>query len=157
MTVSTDTFICRICNSEKNSSDFIYGQNKCRTCHNKRQKENRLRRNCGLGPQTAVREKNRQLIAEGREREIWQDRHLRGRYGITLDDWRKMYADQDGKCGICDLEFEIFDRKDIHVDHDEKTGQIRGLLCSQCNMGIGKLFHSIENLKGAIVYLERFQ
>jgi hypothetical protein len=45
----------------------------------------------------------------------------------------------------------------LHVDHDHKTGLIRGLLCTQCNPGIGYFQDSIERLQLAIKYLEKFK
>ncbi len=40
------------------------------------------------------------------------------------------------------------------VDHDAQTGQVRGLLCTDCNLSIGKMRHDIATLKAAILYLE---
>jgi Recombination endonuclease VII len=43
--------------------------------------------------------------------------------------------------------------KTLHVDHDAKTRKVRGLLCAECNMGLGKFQHSIQRMQSAIQYL----
>lgn len=78
------------------------------------------------------------------------------KYGITLEDQQRMYAEQGGRCKICGKEIFLFgDRKKdtAHVDHDHLTGRVRGLLCQECNTGLGKFNDSVENLKSAINYI----
>lgn len=67
-----------------------------------------------------------------------------------------MYALQKGKCACCGIEEASFKRK-LHVDHDKNTGSVRGLLCTQCNPGIGYFKHSIDRLEKAIQYLKKFK
>ncbi len=57
--------------------------------------------------------------------------YLKGRYGLTMDDWDKMSKEQDGGCLICT------NRDPLVVDHDHDTGEVRGLLCNNCNAGLG--------------------
>ena len=58
---------------------------------------------------------------------------------------------QGGKCGICG---DLPTSRRLSVDHDEKTGANRGLLCTRCNVGLGYFKDNIEILKHAIRYLE---
>ncbi len=58
---------------------------------------------------------------------------------------------QDRKCAICKREFE--NTYEMCIDHCHNTLEVRGLLCSSCNKGIGNLKDNIENLKNAIDYL----
>lgn len=56
-------------------------------------------------------------------------------YGITIDEWESMYAEQKGKCPICRDSFDILN---LHVDHCHICGKgvsksVRGLLCPSCN------------------------
>lgn len=81
-----------------------------------------------------------------------KDRALRSRYGITIDERDAMIEAQQGLCGICDHE-PNGSRDILHVDHDEVTGIVRGMLCMRCNTAIGNLDHDIERLKAAIRYL----
>jgi len=77
------------------------------------------------------------------------------RYGINPIEYRQMLKKQDGKCAICGRPDSGDNQANrFYVDHDHKTGKVRGLLCSQCNMGLGKFFDNTEYLKNAITYLE---
>lgn len=60
---------------------------------------------------------------------------------------------QNGGCAICGKRQGI-ETKKLGVDHDHCTGRIRGLLCSQCNRGLGKFGDSIEGIKRVLAYLE---
>lgn len=67
----------------------------------------------------------------------------------------EMLCEQDNKCAICGIEFGIDNSKDRpHVDHDHKTGIVRGLLCMKCNAGLGLFGDNIDNLVSAVCYLE---
>ena len=79
------------------------------------------------------------------------------KYGITIEEQEVMLRNQNGKCKICGKGIYLFgDTKSntAHVDHDHKTGKVRGLLCQECNTGLGKFCDNIEYLKNAIKYLE---
>lgn len=62
--------------------------------------------------------------------------HLKGRYGITLEDKKAMLIQQEGLCAICKKELGGNFTK-IHTDHNHETGKVRGLLCRYCNYGMG--------------------
>lgn len=89
--------------------------------------------------------------------EIQKARALRDSFGISLEEYEKMLSEQNGVCAIC-IKPETHKRngklKALAVDHNHKTGAIRGLLCSDCNTGIGKLKDDPEVLRSAIRYLE---
>ena len=78
------------------------------------------------------------------------------KFGITLEEFNSILTQQDGKCAICGYS----DRSDKNffpvVDHDHLSGKVRGLLCMNCNMGIGKFKDDISRLKSAINYLGGF-
>lgn len=58
--------------------------------------------------------------------------HLKRRYGMSLDGYQYMYNKQKGECLICGS-FQ----KELNVDHDHVTQDVRGLLCPNCNLGLG--------------------
>lgn len=60
-------------------------------------------------------------------------RHVRY-YGITPRDYKQLVLDQDGACFLCG---EPPDERGLMVDHDHETGVVRGLLCNECNTGLG--------------------
>ncbi len=72
------------------------------------------------------------------------------RYGLTEDRYQAMVTAQDGKCAICQRVMTP-----PHVDHDHNTGQLRGLLCDNCNRGIGHLKESPQIMNAAITYLRK--
>lgn len=75
-------------------------------------------------------------------------------FGITIEDYKQMNEEQGGKCAICGSEIGDAMGNRLYVDHNHKTGKVRGLLCSDCNFGIGKFRDSPELMKKAIRYLE---
>lgn len=74
------------------------------------------------------------------------------KYGLTEEQFRRMYLDQKGLCAICPKRMI---GRDCHVDHDHVTGKVRGLICSSCNTGLGFFKDSVRLLASAIVYLEK--
>ena len=77
---------------------------------------------------------------------------LKRAFGLTLEQYDEMLAAQGGVCAICGSD-KPAGRGAFIVDHCHITGRIRGLLCTQCNTGIGHLRDSISILKQAITYL----
>lgn len=89
--------------------------------------------------------------------EGWSDGYLKSTYGITQKQYRIMEENQKGKCKICGSDgflMRDWHFKKLVVDHDHKTGIVRGLLCHNCNRGIGLLQEDVTILKNAIEYLE---
>jgi hypothetical protein len=78
---------------------------------------------------------------------------LRRKFGLTLEDYSTMLKNQDNKCKICKIDQSLLS-KNMYLDHCHKTGKVRGLLCNQCNSGIGLLKDSIIVLESAIKYLK---
>lgn len=81
------------------------------------------------------------------------------RLNTSVDIYYEMLKKQDKKCAICKLEEKRKSRSGnicaLSIDHCHKTGQIRELLCHDCNTGIGKFKDNIDLLKQAIAYLEK--
>lgn len=90
----------------------------------------------------------------------WRGYTLKRKYGITTEDYNKMADLQQGKCAICGeeqlTENNQYNTKKLVIDHSHKNGKVRGLLCSECNNGMGKLKDSVEILKKAINYLKKY-
>lgn len=84
-------------------------------------------------------------------------RYLKNAYKITLEEYREMFVAQDHKCAICgDIGFKICkDSKTLLVvDHCHTTGKVRGLLCHNCNRGLGLFQDNVINLSSAIDYIK---
>lgn len=85
---------------------------------------------------------------------------LKYNYGITLDEYNLILLKQDNKCSICKQPETQIDKRynrirSLAVDHDHVSGDIRGLLCGNCNKGLGHFKDNIKYLKSAIEYLEK--
>lgn len=72
-------------------------------------------------------------------------------YGISLIEYDELYTNQNGLCKIC-LQLCSTGRR-LCVDHNHKTGKVRGLLCLNCNRAIGNFRDSVELLENAKKYL----
>jgi len=92
------------------------------------------------------RKQNPELI-----REYYLERH----YGITVKQFDELLEKQKGNCAICFS--ELPKSHHTHVDHDHKTGAVRGILCHGCNTGIGLFKENVTSLQSAIQYLQRNQ
>jgi hypothetical protein len=77
---------------------------------------------------------------------------LKRKYGITLAEYDTMLEQQEGCCKVCGTD-EPGGQGRFHVDHNHTTGKVRGLLCSNCNTGIGKFKDSPTVLLKAAAYL----
>jgi hypothetical protein len=73
----------------------------------------------------------RSLKSGPNPKEARRNRFLMTRYGITRDQFEKMLLIQRGKCGICEKFF--YGTRRMFVDHDHKSGRVRGILCYPCN------------------------
>lgn len=75
-------------------------------------------------------------------------------YGLTEKAYAALLAAQCGECAICRAPCAQFKRGEpLHVDHDHETGQVRGLLCSPCNLTLGHFNDDPERLERAAEYL----
>ncbi len=78
--------------------------------------------------------------------------NLKMRFGITVDQFDKLVESSDGLCAIC-RNPESRDRR-LSLDHDHKTGEIRGFLCSRCNLLLGNASDDHMILDAAAAYLQ---
>lgn len=87
---------------------------------------------------------------------VWTDKARNGyfikKYGITLEQYEAMLAEQGGVCAIC-LKDDTLKR--LAVDHCHSLGTVRGLLCQSCNLSIGRMGDDPDQLRRAAAYLLR--
>jgi hypothetical protein len=74
------------------------------------------------------------------------------KYGLSPEQYYEMWKAQEGKCKICGKKPK--DGSYLCVDHNAQTGEIRGLLCNQCNKGLGDFKDNPDSLRKAVEYLE---
>lgn len=92
-------------------------------------------------------------FARARCKTAKRNERLQSTFGITIDEYDAILAKQGGGCAICNS--KEGDRRGwrLHVDHCHRTGKVRGLLCSACNIGLGKFKDNADRLARAIEYL----
>lgn len=78
--------------------------------------------------------------------------YLLQKYGITMEGRNKIIDDQGGRCAICECELDM--AKNTCVDHDHKTGRVRGVLCNNCNKALGFIQDNPEIISRMVNYLE---
>lgn len=114
----------------------------------------------------ALRSRNWRKIESNRERlKQWRNNNIEKctgharksnlniKYNMSIEEYTVLLEAQNNKCLLCNKSPEE-NGKALSVDHNHQTGKIRGLLCDNCNKGIGFLKENIETLKNAIRYLE---
>lgn len=156
---------CRVCGERKLISAFPAqpgsqggSSSECDSCFNRRHTAWRDRnrdhvRASARASARAVRsisDKEKSCAAVRKHR-------LKRQYGLTpacLIDMRKA---QGNKCLVCNETFAetAWGKKAAGIDHDHRTGRVRGLLCTMCNSGIGYFDDNIETMANAIAYLKR--
>lgn len=100
------------------------------------------------GPRCATH--NREVKKQRSEKA--HGKRIEATYGITTNQYRAIWEAQGGRCAICQRANGT--RKRLAVDHDHKTGEVRGLLCGPCNHDVlGHLREDIDALNRAIGYL----
>lgn len=134
--------VCSTCKQEKAATEFHL--NRCRKTGRTHQ--------CKQCVLVAAARHRRKAGDTAYNRLNTRERRLKQLYGLSLaayDAWR---LQQGNCCALCSKPFE--DDK-IHVDHDHKTGQLRGLLCPKCNVGLGLFNDDPALLTTALEYLTR--
>lgn len=136
----------------------------CRYCYDKQYtNRNRERINARLraayDPAKRREAYARETDALERRRQYWaanpgrfsgpsRRNHLRRKYGMTPDDYERMYQSQSGLCAICEDWHER-----LAIDHDHETGKVRALLCDKCNKGLGSFRDNPDHLSVAAQYV----
>lgn len=134
---------CRTCGVTKPGDEFSW------TRHGKPRRDCKR---CSSAKSIVWRDANREKVLNA---------HFLRTYGITLDEYNKLLAEQGGVCAICGRGPEVSPTKRgqgrsgrLVVDHCHETGRIRGLLCTWCNKALGNLEDDPARFRAALRYLE---
>lgn len=104
------------------------------------QRSDRNRSRCNANP--LCKQRRQALFVEARRIRL---------YGLTKTKTKALCKEQGGVCAICKLE----PCSKLVVDHDHRTGCLRGLLCNRCNLGLGLFHDSPDRLRSAAIYLSK--
>jgi hypothetical protein len=112
-------------------------------------------------PEIAAYQARRRAQRTASEKELAKEYQLQYHFGISLQEYNEMLEAQGHCCAICGKA----DGTDLHagartrqlgVDHDHRTGMVRGLLCNDCNRAIGQLKDDATVVRKAAEYMERW-
>ena len=78
------------------------------------------------------------------------------RYGISIAEYDTKLNAQNGRCAVCGSKDPGRNKDHFCVDHNHTTGQVRGLLCSDCNAALGLLQDSTVVMASALNYLHEY-
>lgn len=150
---------CPVCGRERwycnNFAAKKFASKSCKACSNSI---------CRGGPGNAYDSEGRKLCNDCRLRPIkhnslcsecavvrrqsyYQNKMRFERYGVGREWFESRFT---GKCEICEA---AVDAKSVNIDHNHDTGEVRGLLCKSCNLGLGLFKDNVGALKKAIEYL----
>jgi hypothetical protein len=149
-------------------SDKPYRRGWCTECLNAWQRERRATHNAEAeawrartrhgakgGAAAAARGDWLRKMAPVAKARYIRDANLKALYGIGLPHYEELLGNQGGVCAICAREPR--GKRPLEVDHDHASGEVRGLLCSNCNRAIGLLDENPELFDRAKEYIARFK
>ncbi len=108
----------------------------------------------GGHPREPERSRARELRYRIAHREELRIRGRARRYGLSHEEFQRLVTAQANRCGICGKDFVgTIGSDSLNIDHDHATKAIRGLICGDCNIGLGRFKDNPETLLAAISYL----
>jgi len=137
-----DSMKCKKCTLVKLATDF-YRDSATKSGYKSSCKK------CSSALATDWKQKNKEYTAEYNKKY-----KLQYNYGLSVDEYNNLLVEQENRCAICFTSVEQLPRG-LVVDHNHTTGKARGLLCHACNVALGMLKESEDNLMGALSYLRK--
>ncbi len=170
------TKICPRCKIKKPITDFhkrtarpIGVQSRCKDCQRetnilRRTPQEKIKANLRRvnwvktkkGQESLRKTRQKHRAAVNKRKRDWEktragkSSRMNRQFGLRIHDFEKLASIQNHRCAICG-KLEIW--RALCIDHDHKTGAIRALLCSKCNVGLGAFDDSVELLQKALNYL----
>jgi hypothetical protein len=85
--------------------------------------------------------------------------HIKSRYGMSHEDYDRIWLEQGGRCPICESDLVKDHKKTVRgrarIDHCHATGKVRGILCNECNLAIGFFKEDTTAINRAAAYLAK--
>jgi hypothetical protein len=175
-TIKIDFKICKTCKQLLPTSEYhkdpkskdrlFYSCKKCCNAYRKKLRANRPK----TEEQIKIhREKNKLHYKRNKEKkaiyvkkrrleypEIYRGLAYKYKYGILMEDYKKLLVEQDNCCAICKIsQNEI--NYNLVVDHCHISNNVRGLLCRNCNLSLGYFKDNINTIKNSIIYLNKYK
>ena len=148
MQLNVDGKNCPKCNTFKPFTDYYKASSKA-------SKIQPIGMKSHCKPCVSIQRKEYYKTPDGYKKKIekaWRDKGMI----FTLEAYRDLLAKQGGGCAICGAKSNP-SGKALCLDHDHKTGEIRGILCHNCNTGLGRFQDTLSVLEKAVSYLKGTQ
>lgn len=144
---------CSRCKAEKPFSDFYPDSRRkigfsswCRNCTQADNKN--WKRNHPVSVKLSKRQWRRNFDPSKRNENYY-------RYGVTREWYESKLKEQDEGCGMCGTKDSGTGHR-FHIDHNHKTGKVRGVLCYRCNIFLAHFEHDIRRPELALAYLKKY-
>ena len=134
-------YCCKQCDSLRNKKQYIQNFEA-----NKQRRKDYYRNN-----KEKLKEYNRERYKK--HSEIGVNSRFKREYKISLEDYNNLLFKQKNSCGICLIDKNNYKQR-FSVDHNHKTGNVRGLLCIKCNSGLGMFQENLTLFNNAMEYLK---
>lgn len=142
MAMKNDTKVCRVCKEEKAVREFYKDHARCKPCYL-----------IEFRPRSRESFKKRKQRNPDRIRESSRKSWVKSKYGLAWVDYLKLEERCGGRCEVCGIKAD----SELSVDHCHHTGVVRGLLCRNCNLGLGNFNDDPAVMLKAISYITHFQ
>lgn len=122
----------------------VFGKNQCKICHKLSVATYEKTETCRKYRKQWAASPKRKAYAKAyyqTHKEQSKISHLKQKYGLSIEAYNHLLSLQQGKCAVCGIP-GVETPKGLVVDHNHKTGQVRGLLCNICNSHI---IHVLED------------
>ncbi len=130
--------ICNVCGKNKRVSSY----DKCHTISG-------IRGECTECRRSSDRKAKSRTVSKEKQRQY----NIKKIHGLSPERYKILWDSQEGLCAICKVQLSSLSRKAVHIDHCHATGKVRGVLCNQCNWGLGHFRDSVLYLDAAKQYL----
>lgn len=137
----SDTFKCTCCKQIKENREFC------------RKKDARRIRRFASKCKECDRKRVEKYAKTRVFKKLAKQQQLKYKFSLSIERWNKMLEEQNYSCAICETAQKDLN-KTLCVDHDHKTGKVRGLLCHNCNVALGSFRDNSKILVRAIEYLK---
>lgn len=146
--------VCKMCNEVKPASEFYLLKSRgygpylltyCKACTSLIRRQYREDNVDKLKTYRSRPDRKARQAALGRMETL-------RKYDLTEERYQRLYDSQQGQCPICKTKLQYRSRT-THIDHDHRTRQVRGLLCNNCNNGLGRFKDDPIRLLAAAKYL----
>lgn len=138
----------------KQKSKLMGVHSYCKTCHTEYNRQYRKRNRQHIRDYDRQYHNHNKYWQQPEVKERKRNEVLKRKFGITTEQYSQYLIKQNDSCAICGKESSESKRR-LAVDHNHKTGKIRGLLCKDCNIALGLFKDDIKLLEKSISYLKQ--